>query len=122
MSENLGSRIEALEAEVKRLRELVESIKIEDVEGDVSIHFGASADGVSIFVGDVEGDVSTGVSAGANGLKLNAGDIEGDLAIGITGPVNGAVINTGDVNGDISCSGGQVEVKAGGEGERTEMA
>ena len=112
-SENLESRIEALEAEVKRLRDLVESIKIEDVEGDLSIAFSGPADGVSVFVGDVEGDVSTGISAGANGLKVNAGDIEGDIAIGITGPVNGAVINTGDVNGGISCSGGQVEVKTG---------
>jgi len=113
MSENLESRIEALEAEVKRLRELVESIKIEDVEGDLSIAFSASADNVSIFVGDVEGDVSTGISAGANGLSVNAGDIGGDLCFAVTGPVNGVGVNAGDVGGDIACSGGQVAVKAG---------
>lgn len=110
MSDNLEARIEALEAEIKRLSGMLESIKIEDVEGDVSITFSGSADGLSVSVGDIEGDFAMGFAAGTNGLTLKAGDIDGDFAIGVTGSIQGAEIRTGDVGGDINSGGGQLRI------------
>ncbi len=109
MSEQLETRIAALEAEVKRLKEMVETITIDEVDGDVSIAFGGPADSVSVFFGDVEGDVSVGLAAGANGLQMHSGDVDGDIGVGITGAANGIEITTGNVEGDVSCSGGQVK-------------
>ncbi len=110
MSEELQTRMAALEAEVKRLRDLVESIKIEDVQGDISITFSREANGMSVSVGDIEGDFAMGFAAGSSGLALKAGDVSGDFAIGVTGPVDGADIRIGDVGGDVSSGGGQLQI------------
>jgi hypothetical protein len=114
MSDNLEARIAALEAEVKRLKELAESIKIADVDGDVNMQFGESAQGVSIYLGDVDGDAVVTIGGSSTGLSVTAGDVEEDLAVVASGPMSEVSIKTGDVSGDLVCRG-EADVKVDGE-------
>ncbi len=103
MSETLETRIDALEAEVRRLKELVEPIKIGDVKGNVSVQITAPSANLSLYVGDVDGDTTVTTHGSVSGLAVNAGDLEEDLAVVTSGAMENVSIKAGDVQGDVIC-------------------
>lgn len=112
MSDSVEARVDALEAEVKRLKELVESIKIGDVNGDVSVQVSAPSANLSLYVGDVDGDTVITTHGPVSGLTLNTGDLEEDLAVVTSGAIDSVSIRTGDVQGDVICKS-DADVKVG---------
>lgn len=100
----LEERVAALESELARLRAMVESFSIAQVEGDVQIHLSDTGP-VAFNVDVVEGDYSVVLSGkGDTAIQMFSDSVEGEMLCTVTAECQNVMVtqNADSVGGDAS--------------------
>ena len=100
----LEERVAVLEAEVQRLRSLVEGISISQVEGAVGVTINASGP-VTLSCDEVEGDYGVTVnSSNSSTIQIISDSVEGDMSCAITAACEHVTVNMNaeQVEGDCA--------------------
>lgn len=94
------ARITKLEAEVKRLSDLVSKFTIGGVGGDVNITVESGVQGMSITTEEIGNDFAVTVKD-VQGMTVATGEVGNDLAVSVNS-AGGMTLETGEVGNDVS--------------------
>lgn len=100
-------RIIELEKQVAELRQMIQAITLQNVEGNLTLQFNDSAIDLAVTTGDVGGDVEVNIDGHVTSLNVNTGDVNDDVEIENSGSVVGIEVTTGDVAGSIVSESGE---------------
>jgi hypothetical protein len=100
MSDDLGPRVAALEDEVKRLREIVESLSFGDIGGSLVLQLSGSSN-TTVSMGVVGNNVSVVNSGEMSDLSISSGHIGNNIEVICEGDAEEVSISTGDVGQSI---------------------